>query len=177
MTKIPLREWMADNIPDDKLRWKKSAQSQFLFFEDLGRAVLVREHWADDEMRKASGTYVISTHTSKSVLLPVVELTTPNGIVFTLRENFFNYKVSVNSPFAVEVDFFDLFDPTEQPKFFEGFPGDGYNATPGEGPSRVYGPYADNNKQFSVELHMEWEVFLFVWVIARTTAAQQSVRW
>ncbi len=171
--RTPLREWMAENIPGEKMRWRDSANDQFYFFEKLGRAALPNKHWNDDELREKAGAHVISTHTSKSILLPVVELVTPEGIVFTSRYNFFNYKVSVSSPVDVEVDFFDLFDPTYQPMYFEGFPGDDYSSTPGAGASRVYGPYADNHRQFSVELHLDLEVFLFVWSIARHNTAQQ----
>ena len=162
-----LEDWVRENIPADEMRWKKSATNQFIFFRDrLPGAAVRKELWRDQEVREKVAPRVISTHTSKSIKLPVIEIVNPEDVVFTIRDNFYDYKVSVSSPYPIEVDFADLFDPgvAHAACYFEGFPG-GWNGKQ-EG-SRIYGAYQDDNCQFSVSLVSEHEVYMFLWLITR----------
>lgn len=87
---------------------------------------------------------VISTHVSKSVLLPVVSLAREDlGLQVVLRNNWYNWKMSVVSREPITADFTGLFIETPPPEpeytgddlapvYFEGFPSDlifGYRTT------------------------------------------------
>ena len=162
MNRVPLTEWKSDNPVSETMGWKDAAYDQFSFFGVLPRCFMKREEWRDEKTARSSFPYVIGTHTSKSITLPVVEYRTPSGIVFTIRENFYDYKISVKSPHPIRCDFDDLFDPTRviHSVYFEGFPKD-----------RVYGSYQQNPQQFSVELTSEGEVYVFMWLVHRSSSS------
>jgi hypothetical protein len=73
---------------------------------------------------------VRSTHTSKSIVLPVVELRSEKlGIVFYARENFFNWAVTVESGHEIPGEegsdngqgyLFEGFDRAEMPVYQKG---------------------------------------------------------
>ena len=79
---------------------------------------------------------VISSHTSKSVELPVVQMRRPDlGLVLTMRNNFYDWKLSVSTLKPFRADFTGLFFeyPPRDPSwtgdclssvYFEGFPED-----------------------------------------------------
>ena len=77
---------------------------------------------------------VISTHCSKSINLPVVEITRADlGIRFIMRNNFYDWKLTVISENPIEGDFAGIFmtEPPPEPEYtgnglspvyFQGFP-------------------------------------------------------
>jgi hypothetical protein len=101
---------------------------------------------------------VIGTHTSTRVKLPVYQIILPNGTKFTLRCNFYDWKVSVQSPVAVEADFMNLFDPTERilSVHCEGFPKD-----------LVFGPLAQNQYEFTLAVNNDYDLYTFFWIYSR----------
>lgn len=110
------------------------------------------------EEAKKHKVVVISTHTSKSVRLPVYQLKLANSITFTIRYNFHDWKISVDSPNNIEVDFLEIFNPKDKRSisgvYCEGFPDE-----------TVFGCYADNKCKFTVELYSQYEVFTFFWIL------------
>jgi hypothetical protein len=121
---------------------------------------------------------VISTHRSKSITLPVVEVSRPDlGLRFTLRENFYNFKLSVLSERPVEVDFTGLFHtipPVDKsytgdelsPVYFEGFPED-----------RIYRYYSEDHKKFSAEIWGDQMMWTTVFLIMRWAGAVKPAVW
>ena len=86
-----LIEFMRENELSDELLWKKAAEKQMMFVRDQIGSHLTH-----------SPIFVISTHTSKSCLLPVYAFKLTNGIEFIMRENFYGWVVSIRSPFTIE---------------------------------------------------------------------------
>lgn len=78
-----MRKW---NL-DDKLRWKRSAESQVHFIKNNVCGNLLN----------APG-FVVGTHHSKSCKLPVYFIRMRNGIELTMRGNFYDWKASVVIP-------------------------------------------------------------------------------
>ena len=160
-TPISLNDWFTANKPDSGTLWEKAAYKQIEFFRRLVMAVCLHKHQSNLEELDVTRPVVIGEYTSKSIKLPVVEFRSKNGIVFTIRDNFFNYKVSVDSPFPITVDFFDLFDPEPKdylhPVYFEGFP-----------KNKVFRSFSENTKQFSVQLLSQEDVYLLIWLIVRS---------
>lgn len=87
-----LLQWQRNWEIDDKMLWKKSAEKQTCFVRDnLCRGLL------------HTPVFVVSTHTSKSIRLPVYRFRMHNGILVTARENFYGWVVSIKSPFPVNL--------------------------------------------------------------------------
>ena len=115
---------------------------------------------------------VISEHMSKSVHLPVYQFERPDlGLRFTLRNNFYNWKLSVESEVPLTTDFSCLF-PTRMPKdpeyqgnaladcYFEGFPKD-----------RIFGYYESNPRKFSAEIWDNYSLMTVLYLIMKEKGA------
>ena len=108
-----LLQWMRHQKIDDKMRWKNDAIEQECFIRDVicQNALHVP-------------VFVVSVHTSKSIVLPVYRFRMKNGIVVTARDNFHGWVVSINCPFEVTLPE-DLIWPGELTKLdCEGFHAD-----------------------------------------------------
>jgi len=134
--------------------WKSAARAQVGRFEALAQIVGVGI--GERHERVLVGAFVIATHRSKSIDLPVVRFERPDlGVAFVLRDNFYNWKLSVLTERPIVDDGFQyLFNTTPPPEpdytgdplrdcYFEGFP------------SRlVFGYYGDgHNTRWSAEIH------------------------
>lgn len=86
-----LIEFMRENELSDDLLWKKAAEQQMIFVRDK-----IGKHLSH------SPIFVVSTHMSKSCLLPVYAFRLTNGIEFIMRENFYGWVISIRSPFTIE---------------------------------------------------------------------------
>lgn len=86
-----LIEFMKENELDEKLNFKKAAEKQMAFVRDKIGMHLTH-----------SPIFVLSTHMSKSCLLPVYGLKLTNGIEIIMRENFYGWVISIRSPFIIE---------------------------------------------------------------------------
>ena len=114
--------------------------------------------------------------------MPVVEYRRPDlGIRFVVRENFYNWKLSVISKEPVDVDFSGLFHTTPpidpsytgnalSPAYFEGFPGrlifDYYETAP------VYA-----RKQWSAEIWGDQPMWTAMFLIMRSLGAVKPRTW
>jgi hypothetical protein len=127
--KKTLDEWREEVLEneDDALFFKKVAQTQVKVLQDLG-------------LRNCC---VCGEHESKSVRLPVVEGRAGTALV-RIRGNFYDWKVSVENDEPVSIDTRWRFDPSKEPKYFEGFKEEW-----------VYPPYAVSPLRFSLELPYE----------------------
>lgn len=82
-----LLHWQRTHNLDDNLIYKKASENQEIFMRDDIGLNLLKSH-----------VFVISTHTSKSCLLPVYYIKMMNGIKLFIRGNFYDWKISVDSP-------------------------------------------------------------------------------
>ena len=87
-----LLQWMRSSEIDDSMCWKNAAERQMCFVRDVLCTNLLQVP-----------VFVVSTHTSKSILLPVYRFRLQNGIIVTARENFHGWVVSIKSPFVVNL--------------------------------------------------------------------------
>jgi len=152
-----LLEWAKANSPREDLIYKDGYKRQITFVIETIPVIFytkIKEDYTEMQNR----IKVISTHTSKSVTLPVFKVSLKDGTSFIMRYNFHNWKISVSSFSPVKTDFLGLFDPKKRVShtFCEEFPKD-----------RVYPSYAENNKQFTIELPRGYyHIFTFFWVFA-----------
>lgn len=165
MADITLQDWMNNHPVGLEMLWKGAAHSQLQFVRDMLHYLIVPGHSA---VRKDHPVRVVSTHTSKSVLLPVYELTTPEwdggytwdarelAVRLRMRNNFYNWVVSVESNRWVHDRFRDLFDREEQvlPVYAEGFEAEW-----------VFPPYAESRDPFTVSLPSNYDLYTFCWLL------------
>jgi hypothetical protein len=159
-----LQDWFMENKPDDKLIYKDDLARQIMFIRDTIIGLLARSYEEYNGIQEAAR--VISTHTSKSVNLPVMEINW-NGWTFRLRYNFHDWKVSVHAPYKfkdIEIDFMKLFDPTVKinSAYCEGFED-----------SWVYGPYSENKREYTIEIGDNVQLYVYFWII-RTYAHKEG---
>jgi hypothetical protein len=150
-----LQPWANEHEPAEALIYGKRYWEQIIFVRDVLTSVFARSY---EQYRQLSDNIrVIGTHRSKSVELPVYQLTLDNGVVITMRHNFYDWKVSISSPREIEMDFMSLASATYviNPVYCEGFPRE-----------VVYGSYAQNRKQFTLEIGQEHKLYTFMWVFS-----------
>ena len=85
---VPIQEWISQQLVEDEMLWKGAFSSQMVFLRDeLQSLVSAGLSWR--KRKEAEVARVISTHTSKSIVLPVVEFARPDlGVRFIVRNNF-----------------------------------------------------------------------------------------
>jgi len=151
---MKLQEWANANNPDDNLKWKDSFWRQIIFVRDTIPRVLWREgfdphKWFEEYSNIDDMVQVISTHTSKSIKCPVYQLKF-RGMTFTMRDNFYDWKVSVTSRIPLDIDFEELFDGSKE-----------IHHVYCEGMSEVYGAFDNNKSKFTIELSNDKELWFF----------------
>jgi hypothetical protein len=159
---MDLQEWITENPIDSKMLWNSSAHNQLSFMRNVIAPMC----------NKDGSIQVIASHRSKSINLPVYEITVGTRVRFTVRDNFYNWKVSVEPLGRLTVNFKGLINPDEiiHSCYCEGFP-----------ESRVFGPYGQtqipgNRTEFTVELPNEYKVYVFFWLITRAMGVEQLER-
>ncbi len=159
-----LSDWVDKHRPPETLFYASGYRDQILFVARAIPAILAK---TDEEFEIINANIkVISEHTSKSVLLPVFRVELADGTAFTMRCNFYDWKVSVESPRDVEADFMGLFRSNERisEAYCEGFP-----------ENLVYGSYAENNRQFTIELPSSNNfLFTFFWIFAHKVLGKRN---
>lgn len=150
---VDVTAWIRVNQPDERLIYGKGLGKQVCFIRDdiCGMLYPTYEKWRDNP------PLVISTHMSKSVVLPVFQINLEKyGIEIILRYNFYNWKISVNSDKPLDFDYMGLFDPKEEIScsYCEGFPND-----------KVYGCYEQNHSKFTIEICSHYQVYTFIFLL------------
>ena len=152
---VDLTAWTRVNHPDPdrKFIYEKSFYTQINFIGEVICELLFPNY--EDYMNNLP--VVISTHYSKSICLPVYKLYVPKyHITFILRDNFYDWKISVESETSLDYEFMGLFKKDERINscYCEGFPS-----------GTVYGSFNDNNKKFTIELESNYELYMFMYML------------
>ena len=140
-----LIDWAKDEFVPDEMVYKNAAVGQVKAFREAAEAM-------------RADPFVVSTHRSKSIDLPVVEFRTKYGVRCIVRDNFHDVKASVWCPGPCDHDLFGLpagGDSYLHPVYFEGFE-DGW----------IHEPFVLGARKFSVCL--SWD---------RLIPFAQALRW
>lgn len=151
---VDVTAWIRVNEPRETLIYRKAQGEQVCFVRDVISDRLV---FADMGWDEHDEPMVISHHYSKSVKLPVFQITREDlGIEFVLRCNIYDWKISVKSEKPLDFDFMGLFNPKEVVNRYccEGFPED-----------KIYGSYEQNHSQFTIEIGSEYNVYAFFFLL------------
>lgn len=153
---VDVTAWIRVNEPDKNLIYKEELGKQICFVRDDLCGLLFRDSLEEQENNPPM---VISTHMSKSVLLPVYQINVPKyGIEIILRDNFYNWKISIASKQPIECDFMGLFDEKEtiSPIYCEGFPKE-----------KVYESYSENHSKFTFEICNDYELYTLMFLLSK----------
>jgi hypothetical protein len=149
-----------EETPDTML-WKESAINQMVYIRDLFPSLF------------GCGVEVISTHTSKSVKLPVYRAVTKQDFDIIMRGNFYDWKVSVKLykglPFSFEQLCRELctdgIKNIINRSYFEGFKDEWIYSKLESKYDEKYNGYR-TNKEFSIELpYREESLFTFLFLL------------
>lgn len=181
MESTPLLDWIKTNRIADDMRWKAAAEAQINYMTDVGRLL----QNPDTDAPWGANVEVISTHCSKSITLPVYRVRRLDlGLAFVMRNNFFNWKLSVASAKPLpDINFGNLFyttppvDPayTGDPLascYFEGFP---------EG--TIFGYYSNRRhtslpyERWSAEIHGDSSLWTALFLVLRAAGAAEPLTW
>ena len=166
--RVKLQEWISAQTIKDEMLWKGAFGDQVSFVRDRLSALVCGDIEREYMECCCDHTHVISEHHSKSISLPVYEIERP-GLKLILRNNFYNWKLSVISDKPIEADFTGLFitsPPTEpdytgdslHPVYFEGFPTD-----------LIFGYYdTSDKKKWSAEIHDDYFLMAVIFLIMRS---------
>ena len=147
-----LLSWLRNDEVDDKMIYKNAAERQEIFVRDDVGASLLKVP-----------VFVISEHHSKSITLPVYGFTMRNGIKVICRDNFYNWKVSVQLPRCREYG--DIVVPRDlvtdgyrkniSDCYFEGFKN--------EWVFPAFDPDDDKQVKFSVEVSDDYRLYALLY--------------
>lgn len=145
---VKLQAWFMENRVKNEMVYKGGAEDQILFMRD-------QPYYLFKDCLEE--TCVVGTHRSKSIDLPVYQLSFTDGTVLTLRDNFHDWKVSVESPI-------DLHFPTSL------FSGEGKTVIStiyceGFTDDQVFGPYSESQRRFTVEIYDMHRLFTFFFLL------------
>lgn len=172
----PIQEWMSKQMVGDEMLWKGAWGRQLSFVRDDLTAVLATSLRYEDTKKI---TTVISTHRSKSIILPVYCMTREDlGLKLILRNNFYNWKLSVISEFPIEAPFEGLFYTTPpiepeytgnplSPVYFEGFPSD-----------LIFGYYTPSDgRKWSAEIWDNHSLWTTLFILMKSRGAIKPFVW
>ena len=148
------QKWWSRNTVKETMSYKVAADRQILFFRDDVSYML-----------KAKEICVVSTHTSKSIKLPVYKITLKDGIMLIIRDNFHDIKVSVISPYLINEPLFEKLNSSKEnidECYCEGFKE--------EWIFPIYKAMSDttiksNMCKFTIELHNKYDFYTFAWLL------------
>lgn len=191
--RVPLQKWMSEQTIDDDMLWKGAWGKQAIWVRDSLKYLVARGMTQEEynlkgfELRtEPCMVNVISTHTSKSIVLPVYEferldsLTRSDGIdlKLVLRNNFYDWKLSVLSSRPIDADFSGLFHTSPpiapeytgnelSPVYFEGFP-----------PELVFGYYETTDKRrWSAAIGSNESLYTTIFLIMRALGQIEPHAW
>lgn len=148
-----LHAWFMENRPHENMVYKNAAEEQIMFMRDKIQIFFT------PFMLKA--VQVVSTHVSKSITLPVYHIALRDGLELILRGNFYDWKISVKSPFEIELPNEILTQNTLKgekvyPCHCEGFD-----------KSWIWDSYVNNKRKFTIEINGSlYELYTFLFLIS-----------
>jgi hypothetical protein len=147
----PLMDWAKTHKPSEKLLSGQGYWDQIHFVRGNINYLFV----STDDRCLDKPVMVVGTHSSKSVLLPVYSIKTPD-IEVRFKGDFHIWLVSVKSEHIVPDVFYNIINRSASinPVYLGGFHKDW-----------MFGSYDLNQLQFSVEIHSDYDLYTFFLVI------------
>lgn len=154
---VDVTTWIRVNEPSKDLIYKEGSGKQIVFLRDVitrGLFYSCENGNYDHEKYDSFQPKVISTHTSKSVTLPVMKICLPSvGVEMIFRNNFYDWNVSIKSEKFLDFDHKGLIND-DRDCFYQGFPDEW-----------KFGNYNDNHKQFTICIGSDYDLYAFMFLL------------
>jgi hypothetical protein len=150
----PIQKWAVAHEPKKEMYYYNGYWDQIMVVRDVLPSILFNDLDFEEAEKQIS---VISHHTSKSIHLPVYLVEIPShGISLIMRNNFYDWKISVQSPEEIDVNFLNLFKEDEKISDLhcEGFHSEW-----------VFPSYKENKKEFTIEIGDHYRLHTFLWIL------------
>lgn len=150
---VDLLTWCRVNKPRNEMVYKQGYWDQIMLIRDSINLLFYSNYkeYIDNPVM------VINTHTSKSIELPVYELNLKQqGVKIILRNNFYDWKVSVISNREIDVDFMGLFEEDNNISYLycEGFKRE-----------QVFKSFKEDKTQFTISLPDNFKLYTFMYIL------------
>lgn len=140
-----LQKWADANAPSDYMLYKDAFWQQISFVRDRVAGLLARTYEQCCDL-----VDVVSTHCSKSIILPVYHIALPQDrCEFWMRNNFYNWNVSYLGCHPLDCDFLNCFDDSGSYLFCEGME------------EWRYGSHANDPSRFTVCVWNDYDLYVF----------------
>jgi len=147
---VDITTWVRVNTVKDTMHYKEARSEQVCFIRDVIGRIFFKKYYERPKVN------VISTHMSKSVLLPVYEIKIP-GLTITIENNFYSFGCSVEADMEVDCDFMGLIKEFEDDQWLYGFPD-----------NKKFKHWANyNNKKFSFEVTSKYEFYTILFLLSQ----------
>ena len=171
-----LQKWINEQIVGDQMLWKGAFGHQVGFVRDCICSLF--GHGLDYEDREKVPD-VVATHRSKSIILPVYDLQRPDlGLRLVMRNNFYNWKLSVISEKPIVADFSGLFHTT--PPIEPDYTGDPLSSVYFEGFPRdlIFSYYEPSDKKkWSAEIGGDYSLYTTIFLMLRSMGVVRAFEW
>lgn len=150
MSNTLLLTYIRDNEISDNMLYKDDAMQQMIYMRDT-----IGHDLCQVPM------FVVSTHVSKSIELPVYGFVLRNGVKIIARDNFYGWMVSVVLPYNLPLGYFDMdiFSDNEKFNYIEGFKS-----------QWIYDPYDPGSKtrsKFTVGINNDYILYMFIYKLIK----------
>lgn len=148
-----LQAWFMGNKPKEGMVYKEAAEKQIMFVRDE-----IFNFFPEEMIKKIE---VISTHTSKSIKLPVYHIVLNDGFELIMRGNFHDWKISISSPFPIELpekllSNYTLSSQKIQSCYCEGF-----------AEEWIWDSYMTNKQKFTIEIGASlYDLYTFLFIFS-----------
>lgn len=160
-----LRLYYEENLPVGVTAWIRvnEPNKKLIYGNQIGRQIVFVRDILGDILTDTSNEYeafepqVIATHTSKSVKLPIYQINLEKyGLEIVMKNNFFSWAISIKSENPLDFDMMELFDEKEVAPLYlcDGLPSE-----------KIYGSYAQNHAEFTIEMKSEYKVYTLFYLI------------
>lgn len=162
---IDATTWIRVNEPDEKLIYKDGQCKQVCMVRDNIMYGIFYEGKYERQKYDKFQPLVIGTHFSKSVLLPVMMMNLGEyGVKIILRNNFYDWNMSVVSDKELNFDFMDTFSDEGTYCCCQGFP-----------EKYIFGKYEENKKNFTVCVNDDYRLYTFMWLLKRYLKVNKTI--
>jgi len=159
---VSLQEWINSNAPKEEMYYCRAWSNQVCFVRDDIPKFLINNYDYSIYATIRDNITVISTHTSKSVKLPVYRIKA-FGSTYIIRGNFHNWMISVESGNEeIKVDFKKLGVIHSDVGKINSIYCEGFKE------EWVYDSWDNNKWKFTIELGTRDDVMIFFWLISHS---------
>lgn len=153
---IDLLTWCRVNAPGDNMIYKESYWTQIMLIRDRINSLF----YDDVQEYNENPVMVINTHMSKSITLPIYLIDLKkHGVQIILRDNIYDWLITVISDREITVDFNGLFREDLKIQKTNSYTYSEFTD------DQIKDCFKDNKKQFTLEIQDDYNLYVFMYLL------------